>query len=267
MMTRNDYQVEKTVSGVLLNRENVRVAYEPVFREGLCAADPANPTNPRNREWYNKNIIQPMIAAGEIDDGSKTPFDDRKLRYSGSTLDLTTPLSLYESLQLSLYESLQISFGITHFKAFQADQNRNDEENLALQQRGLEEFGDDYAFFSRAPGIAVLPVIQGAVYVGERTNKEASCFLNAVAGHLRFRENPETVDLMEDLYKEMEEEFGIKPESIIGKPVFVGVYSNPIKGYLDFTFIAQTNVPGSYVDSGEWMARVKEREHKPIINL
>jgi|SRR3989344_1997959 len=264
-MERNDYQVERMSDGVLLNRENVGfTSYGPFFTEGLCAADPNNPKNPRTRGWYNENVIKPMIAKGEIDDGSKRPFDDRKLRYSGSQ---------QRSTSVEPRGWINVNLGITNYRAFLADLNRSDEENLILQARGEEIFGDKYAFFSRATGIAILPLFmdvnkqQNVTYVGERTNKEAGGFLNAVAGHLKYKDNPTDVNIDEDAFRELEEEFGLPKNAIIGGPMFVGLYSHPIKGDSDFTFIVQTDVPASYVDSGEWMNRVKEREHKPLIKL
>jgi 8-oxo-dGTP pyrophosphatase MutT (NUDIX family) len=269
-MERNDYQVEKAVhyeglgewNSIELKRsvtKGIKVVGRSYVRS--CAANPNDSKQPRDKEWYLDNIIRPMVESGEIDDGSKTPFDDRKLRYASSFIP-----------GRHSWKNLEVSFGITHYKAFLEDQNRNDDENLALQARGVEEFGDRYAFFSRAPGIAVVPLFKAedgsnVAYVGERTNAEATGFLNAVAGHLAYRENPEDVNLMEDLKREMSEEFGVEAGSIVGEPVFVGVYSNPIKGDLDFTFLAQTDVPASYVDSGEWMSRVKEWEHKPLVKL
>lgn len=269
-MGRNDYQVERASYAMgevplfrsdghpdpRLRGPDVSIIYSKI---GLCAANSENPFQPRDFQWNLDNVINPMVERGEIDDGSNSPFDDRKLRYEGSNIVPGYPAYMGDDLF--------VSFGITHYKAFLADQNRSDEDNLKLQERGQKLFGDRYAFFSRAPGIAVLPITkEGSVFVGERTNEEQGGFLNAVAGHLKYR-NPEEVDIQEDLLRELEEEFGLTKSSLVEGPTFVGVYSHPIKGDLDFTYIVQTDVPNDYFSSGTWMEKVSEREHKPLIQL
>ena len=275
MTNTNDFQVEEvnyfdyvTTVPIIEKRLRKSLSRELIShwcvdhmftKEGLCAANPDDISQSRDFKWHIDNVINPLVKSGEISDGSDSPFDDRKLRYNTPTL---IPLSSVRDRT-----SFTLPFGITHYKAFQADQNRSDEENLALQKRGEELFGDKYAFFSRAPGIAVLPITkEGSVFIGERTNEDAKGLLNAVAGHLKYR-HPEKVDLNEDLLAEMEEEFGLLESSLIERPFFAGVYSNPIKGDLDFTYIAQTDAPDEYFSSGRWMEKVSEREHKPLIQL
>ena len=230
------------------------------FSEGLCAADVTNPSAPRDRASYLRDVIGPMVERGEIDDGSTTDYDDRKLRFSGATL--------WQPTSVSPQILLNVRLGVTHYKAFLEDQNRSDSENVSLQLKGLNKFESRYAFFSRAPGIAVLPITkEGDIFIGERTNDEAKGLLNAVAGHLKYREDPTKVKLREDLDQEMEEEFGIKASSVVGEPIFAGLYSHPIKGDLDFTFIVRTDVPSEYFSSGEWKKHVSAREHKELIKL
>ncbi|MEK6900489.1 MAG: NUDIX hydrolase [Nanoarchaeota archaeon] len=270
MAQRNDFQVEMTDDGEFGNPGRRTLDYKLADKLcpldissvlGLCAANVDNSSQPREREWYLKNIINPMIKRGELGDGVKTKFDDRKLRYGGSTvLDLTSQ---------GMGASLFVRFGITHYKAFLADIKRSDEENLKLQERGSEELGDRWAFFARAPGVAVLPITEdGSIFIGERTNSEYGGFLNAVAGHLKYRDPINRINVQKDAYRELKEEFGIDREEVERFGFnFVGLYSHPIKGDLDFTFLAKVNKPDRYFTSGEWMKKVSEREHKPLVRL
>lgn len=264
-MERNDYQVERSVEGYELNRENVQ-NLKLRFVKGSSAA-----TQDRLRDkvpftlWpqmsfdqYNAKVITVKIKRGEISDGSNSPFDDRKLRYDRSVI-------IFDSEVVG--KELVTSLGITDYQDFLADQRASEETNLEIQKDGEREFGDRYVFFSRCPGIAVLPLTkEKSAFVGERTNEEAEGYLNAVAGHLQFR-NPEKVDLQKDLLRELSEEFGIQKESLLAEPTFVGIYSHPIKGDLDFTFIVQTDIPDEYFVSGKWKDNVSEGEHKPLIQL
>ncbi len=273
MTPRNDFEVE-VASGLIKMpfssevTESVRklqrgqgsiTDHTAIYpEEGLCAANPENRKQPRDRDWYLANVIAPMIERGEIDNKTRTPFDDRKLRYDSS-----------EFFNAPTYgeDDLVVRFGITHFPAFQADINRSNEENLKLQERGLQDFGDKWAYFARAPGVAVLPINKGGtIFVGERANEEYGGFLNAVAGHLTYKDKVKQVDISGEALRELQEEFGIQPGEVSNLR-FVGLYSHPIKGDLDFTFLADVAKPEQYFVSGEWKKSVKEREHKDLVRL
>ena len=267
MTPRNDFQVEKARCDKALDRTAVEKA-DIIPGKGSCAADPkGTPDIPqlRRREWYLEKIIKSLLERGEIDDGTKTPFDDRKLRYDGSWLNENID---FERIQFPTFSTeLIVNFGITHYKAFLADVNRSDEENLKLQERGLKEYNDRYAFFARAPGVAVLPINQdGTIFIGERANPEFGGFLNAVAGHLTYKDNTAKIDVIRDVYKELKEELGIEARDVFNLR-FVGLYSHPIQGHLDFTFLANVAKPEQYFASGEWKKSVKEREHKDLVRL
>jgi len=262
MTERNDFEIE-TTSYIYTTKDdsidlelNRRVAEKLTINPmgGICAADPNGIVTNRIRDWHLTNVIGPMIKRGEIDDGTKTPFDDRKLRYDGSFM-------FEDSSELSA------GFGVTHFKAFQADLNRSDDENFTLQERGRQEMGERWAYFSRAPGVAVLPINQdGTIFIGERANAEFGGFLNAVAGHLTYKNNVYEISIIDDCYKELKEEFGIQSGEISNLRL-VGLYSHRAQGHLDFTFLADVAKPESYFTSGEWKRSVREREHKDLVRL
>lgn len=266
MTPRNDFEVE-SADGALRPVSLSRIKLNGIkAEEGLCAANIENPTQPRDREWYVANVIAPMVERGEIDNGTKTPFDDRKLRYHKSTY-LKKDTFIEGSFQDGYFSSLFSFFGITHYKAFLADVNRSDEDNLKLQERGKKELGERWAYFARAPGVAVLPINQdGTIFIGERTNTEYGGFLNAVAGHLTYKDDVKQVDIPTEALRELKEEFGIESGEVSNLR-FVGLYSHPAKGDLDFTFLADVAKPEQYFASGEWKKSVKEREHKDLVSL
>ena len=268
MTQKNDFEIEPvkiadfepTGFSISLSRSKRSDGLLLTPTEGRCAANPDNANQPRNREWYLANVIAPMVELEEIDNGTKTKFDDRKLRYDGSILSLA-------ATSLSNMNHLSPSFGVTHYKAFLADVNRSDEENRKLQERGIQEFGERWAYFARAPGVAVLPINQdGTIFIGERANKKYSGFLNAVAGHLTYKDELSQVDMRSEAYRELKEEFGVQQEEVSNLR-FVGLYSHQAKGDLDFTFLADVAKPEEYFASGEWKSSVKERKHKDLVRL
>lgn len=248
----DDYKMETTSYGIELNRDHVENA-TVMFWSGKCAADKEDWRQPRGLDHYIQNVLTPMIASGEIDDGTRTPYDDRKMRF--------------DKAEFSRFGILNISLGATHFKAAKEDMERNNVGNIKLQKEGYRLFGDHYAFFARPVGVAVLPInSDGTVFVGERTNKEYSGFLNAAAGYVNFQKDVQNLDLKTEALRELQEEFGISSGEVNNLD-FAGIYSHPIKGDLDFTFIAKVKKPEQYFSSGKWMEYVKEREHKLLVRL
>jgi hypothetical protein len=247
-----DYAVEVTKEGIALDRNNSEgLKIVPVT--GMCAANSEGETVSRGREWYIENVLNLMVERGEIGNGIKTKFDDRKLR-----LDFTSITR----------QNIFLGFGATHYLAYKRDLSRDPSQNDALQQRGLEEFDDRYAFFSRAPGIAGLVISsEGSVFIGEReSGTDDPGVLNAVAGHLTYKDTVEQVNLEEELRKEAKEEMGIMSEEI-DRTVFVGGYLHPNRGDMDFAYLIFTKLPDNYFASGEWIDRVAEREHKHLVRL
>ena len=249
----NDFATEVTGEGILLTRENVE-GLEIVCREGLCASLKSNPKRIIPRAEYIKEILNPMIERREINDGSKPgKFDDRKLRLSLTSINR---------------DKLFLYFGATNYKHFKEDLLRSPEDNIALQQKGLNLLGERYAFFSRAPGVAGLVIsADGHIWIGERIGtQDDPNKLNSVTGHLAYRKNGSSVNLEEDLRREAREEFGLKDEDI-EKISFVGGYLHPNRGDMDFTFLVNSTLPDSYFSSGDWMSKVSDREHKSLVQI
>ncbi len=245
-----DFAIEKTREGIELNRENVE-NLKFSFIEGLCAANPENPGQPRDSAWYITNVLNPLLEQGKL--STKGVYDDRKFRYDGATIKADT---------------LEVALGANHYHAFKADFNKSGEELMKLHELGIKHFNDKYAFLScRAPGVAALIITSdGSTFLGERINEDDKGLLNAVAGHMIYRENIADVKLKDSLFRQIKQEFGID-DKLIKEVAFVGSYSNPLRGDFDFAHIVKVDKPDNYFSSGEWMKYVSEREHKPLVRL
>lgn len=256
------YTTEQTCDKQVLNRptvENLNIS----FIEGLCAANPSDPSQPRTCQWYAENIITSLVAAGKIKDkeivnpstGKVVQYDDRKLRYAGVRINAEQ-------------NNLEIALGITHYAAFKDDLKRTDEENYALQSRGLSEFQDPYAFLSRPPGVAGLVITrEGTIIIGARDGGDCDGILDSVAGHMQYQDDIRKVDPLKDLFRELEEERGLPANAVAQKPTFTGIYSHPARRDLDLTYIIHTNTSENYFTTGKWKTLVKEREHKTLLTL
>jgi len=243
---------EKDINGTELNRRNVK-GKGVYCSDGLCMANISNPQMPRDRKWYLENVINPCIKAGTISDGSKCSYDDRKPRLHQIILN---------------DRHINVQLGITTYQDATSDVHRSRRDNLALQERGINELRERYAFFSRAPGVTAVPLsLEKSIFLGQRINtKEFPGFLNAVSGYIDYKENPGNIILEQNARRELKEEFGINTAEIISAE-FIGVFGNSETGEADFTYLIQTNLPDKYFFSEELKKRVKKQEHEPLIKL
>jgi len=238
--------------------------------EGKCMADPSlhfevtQSKFLRDRKFYLKNVLAPLIASGKVSDGTSGPYDDRKLRFdsAGSTrFDLNAHLSESHGSR----DVLRLAFGITYFGEHKKAMDRSPEENNSLRRKGLEDFGDQYAYFPRAPGASGLVISsEGSVFLGTR-NYRGREMLQTVAGHLPYKENVEDISLEEGVFEETREEFGI-PKEDIARTVFVGAYEEPHSGDIDFTHLLFTKLDNSQVREA-WRTQREDEEHKRLIEI
>src|SRR3989344_4523697 len=188
--------VGKTREGIVLDRTGVK-GVKLSYIEGLCAADHEKPNEQRmTRAQYREHVIAPLIEAQQIDDGSRTPYDDRKNRYHFSTLKDST---------------LEIALGMTYFQAWKSDMDKSEEELRRLHELGIK-VGNDKYFFLNSHSINIAGLIissEGAGFIGERTNSQFAGQMNAVAGHIDYKENLAEFDPIVELHQELGEEFGI----------------------------------------------------------
>ena len=126
-----EYTIEKIVNmehkdrNIFLSRNlknSFGVSYSSVGNDtvlseyGLCRADPENPIQNRTIEWYDENVLSPMIKNGKISDGSNSPFDDRKMRYHRG--------KFYGSTAIDPREICIFEFGHSHFLEYKEKRNR-----------------------------------------------------------------------------------------------------------------------------------------------
>lgn len=264
-MYHTDFQVEVSQNGVTLNRENVeQKRLAPLW--GLCAAVPGLSYSqdhehfpgypsipPRTIDQYQQKVLEPLIKAEIIHDGNNGSVDDRKLRYSGCKIVSNDCLEMY--------------IGRTHFYAVCADLNRSAEENLQLQELGLRDLNDRYAFFARSLGVTVLPITKdGTIFIGERTNRELAGLLNGAAGYLEYKSNIQEFNPENDARRELREEFGVNPQEV-QELVFAGLFSSSVNGNINLAYIAKVVQDEKYFSSGEWKRHALEIEHQKLIRL
>ena len=258
------YNIERAIDGIengipidrSLSSKNIFIS------PGLCRADPSNPLGNRGIGWYDQNTLKRMIESGEIDDGSKTPYDDRKMRFHAAVYTK-------DESEIGAPLSLEIQLGHSNFLEHQERNSRSPEEISRLVGLGFEKFNDGYAFFGRCPGVTgIIKTSDKKIVVGQRqVNRDKyEELLQGPAGHVDFRENPYDVDLKEDMLRELVEETGIKFGEVNGLE-FLGIYSDPgVAGDdLDITYLIDTKVPSTYFTGTLWKERVKEQEHSRFI--
>ena len=248
-----DYITEADSEGRALVRENVEnqtIRYVP----GLSTAYAEDPSRARERKAYLKDVLAPMIERGEIGDGIKSKWDDRKFRFDSA--------SLTEG-------NLELRLGITHYKECADCRKLDDVSRRGLELRGERLFGDSSAFFTRGCGIGATVITgDGSVFAGKRkVAEEASGYsgeLGAVNGWVDYKETLSEVDFRKDVVRELEEEYGIR-EDDISRLIFSGVFSAPTRSDTDFVYIVPLNIT-----NGQFFERFKARkdeEHEKLVRI
>jgi len=249
MKFHNGYEVEKSVEGISLVRQNLR-DIDLTFLSGLCDVNPSGSELSREREDYIKKVLNPLFAEGKIDTGVR--FDDRKLRFSGARIKDGT---------------LEILTGITYYQRFKQDYQRDETESMALQELGKKNFGDKYAYFSRPLGVsAAFLTSDKSLFVGERNNDDDHGQIGLVSGYIDYRENLQEISVMENLSREANEELGMS-SSTIDAAEMIGVFTHPFRGDVDITYLVTTSHSRDYFLSNMWRKNAKDREHKQLIEI
>lgn len=187
-----------------------------------------------NFHEYLDQVIRPRIAKGEIADGSRPgDYDDRKARWSGKGI---TGNWRVENQMLCL------EIGPTVYPDYALDLRRDKTAALQLMLRGLVDYGDPYAYFSKAIGITVVPISQeGSVYIGERSlGVDNPGLLNFVAGLATFHEQLKNINFYADIQQELKEEIGIDLQINTKNTQFIGIAGNPWSSENDLVFVTAT---------------------------
>ena len=250
-----NYTIEKSIGGGEISRDNCNLIDYILVTPGLCRANKNNLSQHRNIKSYNENVIKPMIERGEISDGSKGGFDDRKMRYHEA--------EFYSSHSDDV---LVVKFGHSHFLEYKEKINRTKKETEELTQLGIEHFNDPHAFFGRNPGVTgIVLTSDKKLVIGERSVEpdKYDGLLQGAAGHLTFKSKPYDINLENEMLREIEEEMGISKDAI--SPLeFLGLYSDPsVAGDdLDFCYLANSKVHSDYFTREIWREQIKKPEHK-----
>lgn len=199
-------------------------------------------------ENVRDRVIPELVRQGVTSDGSTGKYDDRK--------------HSLRRIRVGDREVI-VSFGITYYQSNEADIQRSDKENYNLQEAGKNEESDQWAYFARNIGVAVVPVtLDGSAFVGERVGTRLyPSWLNAAAGNKRWADGDCSFQAyLADGLKELKEEYGQSIE-VVGEPTFVGIASHPLKGDADATWIARINKNNSFFENGEWLKDRRDKEH------
>jgi hypothetical protein len=247
-----DYVVERTSQGILLNRENVEKLNKIVFVEGLCAANKIDPERSNGMisvEDYKRNVVVPGIKDGTIEINSK--YDDRKIRFHSSKISSNI---------------LEVSLGFTYFGANKEDINRDSDENLKLKEIGKRRFDDEYAFLERTIGVTTVAITnERDIFLGERKNVATDLGVyNVASGYVEYNEDINMIDLEWQAREELNEEYGVA-KGDISEMKFVGVFSNPVTGEIDFSYLASIELSNKELLSA-W-DNSKDKEHGKRIKI
>ncbi len=158
---------------------------------------------------------------------------------------------------------MEILIGLTYFAAAYSDINRSDDENQNLQERGFTEHNDRWAYFSRPLGAVFIPITtDGSVFIGERTGRLYTGWLNAAAGFVDYKGEPSYELFLNSAINELIEEYG-RGLLLTEPPRFAGIASSSIKGDADMVWTGRINVPAEYFLSGKWAEERIDSEHAP----
>ncbi|HLD72428.1 MAG TPA: hypothetical protein VJA23_02485 [Candidatus Nanoarchaeia archaeon] len=223
---------------------------EVVFTTGLGQANIHDPNQPRYFDHVLNKLFPGLRTAGMMNYGEGSRWDDRKYRLN--------PPFIHPS-----NEHIVVPMGLTYFGASIADIHRSDEVNQTLKTMGREIHDDSWAFFSRAIGVAFVPVTKdGQVFVGKRIGSLYPGYLNAVAGGVDYAGQPSLYHFKEQAIQELKEEYGQRLE-LVEAPRFVGIASHPLKGDADVVWVGRIDAPAEYFTSGRWREERKDVEHAP----
>ncbi|MEK6854745.1 MAG: hypothetical protein AABX73_00815 [Nanoarchaeota archaeon] len=251
---KTSFAIERTTDGISLRRSKVEKLLGVNFLEGLCSADKTSPENyssMRSRKFYNDNIIKPLVKSGKIGDGTSDKFDDRKLRFHSAIINKGI---------------LEIRTGISYYQAHKEIVKNTKTENERLKARGLNFLEDEYAFFERPIAVAAALITnEGCVFLGERANVSTYVgSLSLAAGYISYTDELNTINPEKEARREVEEEIGVIERDIISMK-FVGLYTNPDSGVVDFTYLAPIRMSNKELLSA-W-EKAKDKEHSRKIQI
>lgn len=232
----------------LLTPRDVAGIEKITVEKGLGAV---NGITSRNFDDVVEGLLRPLQQAGTIGDGVNSNFDDTKVRLHDYRIDRN---------------ELVLQLGPTWYQQWKRNCENSEFLVESLKRQGIMQYDDQFAYFSRPLGVAIVPVtLEGHAYIGLRKGVDCSGVLSFPAGWMKFYEDITDVNTTEDVFRELGE-FGILESNVLSIKL-VGLATHPIRMDGDLVFLAHTNVPDSYFESEEWKEKRTEKEHSRLFAL
>lgn len=243
---KDDFVVITASGGTPLDREHLE-GKTLIFQRGFIPADPdLDASQHRDYELGLENRLK-LGRLGKISlDYHPTRGEDTKPSFDHATID---------------ENKLVVFVGLTNYQAFIGDLERRrtaPEKNQELQDLGIKNFGDRWAYLQQAVGAMGLVITSDDyVVIGTRDANAAEYggYIDSAAGYTLFTkpspenpnpvENPELLDPRKDVKRLIEREFGIE-KKLISDPAIVGFFGHPNTGEFDISYLAHVNVDSSH---------------------
>ena len=217
-----------------------------VFTKGRGRACPDDEGLPLFYDDVLNELFPKLRAEKQMAYGEGSKFDDRKYRLNQPTI---------------VHGSVIIPLGLVDYHKARDDIFRSNEGNFDLQQLGVFDFGDKWAYFARTLGVAFIPITkEGSVFVGGRLSPLYTGWLNGAAGNNEFRGDPCLDHFKEQAITELRQEFGHEL-MLLEEPRLVGIASHAVKGDADTVWVGRIDAPDSYFLSGKWLEQRVDVEH------
>jgi len=231
-----DYFVLTAVDGTRLDRA-VLESKSIIFERGLSPADirlgrfqkTDYDTALKTRQHLAN--IGSISLHGRFGDDTKPAFESAALQEDG----------------------LHVNVGLTNFPYFEQDLLRDPALNLALQEKGLKEHNDRWAYLQQAVGAMGLVVTnEGSVVVRQRKSRFYDGFLNGPAGFLIFDDetavlDPGTLSVPKNVLRLVRTELGVESHNVVSMSQ-AGIYGHPVTGEFDIALIVGTELPDAYFE-------------------
>lgn len=223
-----------------INEKNI------VFTKGPGRACPFEIGLPLSYDKVLYDLFPKLRDCKQMVYGRGSKFDDRKYRLNQPTI---------------VQGSVIIPLGLVDYHKARDDIFRSDEGNFDLQQLGVLDFGDKWAYFARTLGVAFIPISRdGSIFVGLRLSPLYTGWLNGAAGNNEFRGDPCLDHFKEQAITELRQEFG-HGLMLLEEPRLVGIASHAVKGDADTVWVGRIDAPDSYFLSGKWLEQRVDVEH------
>jgi len=231
---------------VLVSRENA-VGKLLAFAKGYCSQDLDNPNNPPLDFDTGLANYKSKVASGEIDE------KDLKFR-------VNNPYVKDNGIFMPL--------GVTCWQEYQRDQkSAKDIEGVnRLRRLSAEHYQDELAFFARPLGMEVLPITRDGnialIYRNPENHEFFQGEYNGMCKFVKFKENPENLDIEDEILSGFQSKLNISQEHLDGSPELVGIVQDLITGgmaisYLQKLKIASTELQGLVSETDIKMLSIK----------